>query len=123
MKSSSFFHSVKHALRGVRNAFVHERNFRFQTTVALVVFAAMIAFPLTTNERIILMVVIMSVLVLELLNTTVERLVDLMKPRLIDIAGEIKDLMAAAVLLASCFASVIGFVIFWPYLFALLRTL
>lgn len=123
MTRPSFVRSLRHAWRGARLAFQSERNFRIQLCFALAALAAAAAFPLTTGERIIVMVVTLSVLVLELLNTTVERLVDLMKPRLIDVAGDIKDLMAAAVLLASAFAVIIGLVIFLPYLISLLRQL
>ena len=65
----------------------------------------------------------MTVLVLELLNSSIERLVDLAKPRLHEEAGTIKDLMAGAVLLASMVAVIVGILIFWPYPFQALRDL
>jgi diacylglycerol kinase len=57
----------------------------------------------------------MFVLVLELLNTSIEHLVDLVKPRLNEYVKEVKDVMAGAVLLASVFAVIIGAVIFWGH--------
>ncbi len=76
----------------------------------------MFLLPLILWERVILLTVILAVLVLELLNTGIERLIDLLKPRLDDYVKDVKDVMAAAVLLASFFAVVIGIVIFWPHI-------
>jgi diacylglycerol kinase len=114
MSQPSWLRSFGHAWRGLLVCFRSERSFRFQVAAALVVTAAMFVFPLTRNERLILLVVIASVLVLELLNSSVERLVDIFKPRLDEYAKEVKDLMAGAVLLASLFALVIGALIFVP---------
>jgi diacylglycerol kinase len=63
----------------------------------------------------------MTVLVLELINSSMERLVDLVKPQLHESARDIKDLMAAAVLMASFFAVLIGLMIFLPSFFLALR--
>jgi diacylglycerol kinase len=46
----------------------------------------------------------------------VERLADLLKPRLSAYVGEVKDLMAAAVLTASLFAALAALLILAPYL-------
>lgn len=107
--------SIVHAWRGLRLAFRTERSFRIQSAFALAVLAAMFIFPLGRFERAVLLVAIATVLVLELLNSSVERLVDLFKPRLHEYAKDVKDLMAAAVLLASFFAACIGALIFWPF--------
>jgi len=59
--------------------------------------------------------------VLELLNSAVERLVDLFKPRIHEYAEEVKDIMAGAVLMGSIGAAVVGVIVFWPHLAALYR--
>jgi diacylglycerol kinase len=76
----------------------------------------LIVLPLDLWERAILLLVTMFVLVLELLNSSLERLVDLAKPRLHEYAGDIKDLMAGSVLLAAMFALVLGLLILGPKL-------
>jgi len=108
--------SFSHAWRGLRLAFVSERSFRIQTAAALVVILFVIVLPFRSWERLLLLVATGAVLVLELINSTVERLVDLFKPRLHAYAKDIKDLMAAAVLVAAAFALAIGVLILWPYL-------
>jgi diacylglycerol kinase len=58
-------------------------------------------------------------MLMELANSAVERVADILKPRIHDYVKEIKDIMAAAVFLASMSAVVIGLIIFLPYLFRL----
>lgn len=96
-------------------AFRTERSFRLQIAAAVVISAVMLVLPLAASERIILLLAIAAVLVLELLNSTVERMVDLLKPRLHEYVGDIKDLMAGAVFVASLFAALIGLLILWPH--------
>lgn len=54
-------------------------------------------------------------LVLELVNTIVERFADLLEPRIHPYVHVIKDLMAATVVVAAASAVIIGFMIFLPY--------
>ncbi len=118
---NGLFRSFRHALRGLVLAFRTERNFRIQSFAAVVVLALMLTLPLETWERVVLLLVTMFVLVLELLNSSLERLVDLSKPRLHALAGDIKDLTAGSVLVAAVCAAVIGLVILLPKLALLAR--
>jgi len=113
--------SVRHASRGLLLAFQTEKNFRIQLAAALVVLCVMWVLPMLRWERSVLLVVMVLVLVLELLNSSVERVLDLLQPRFNEYAGDVKDMMAGAVLLASFGALVLGLYLFWPYL--LLSTL
>ncbi|MBU1034756.1 diacylglycerol kinase [Patescibacteria group bacterium] len=120
MLLNSLKHSFEHAWRGLCLAFRTERSFRIQTVAGVVVFAVMLIAPLSEFERAVLLLAIAAVIVLELLNSAVERMVDLFKPRLSQYVGDIKDLMSAAVLAASIFAAIIGFFILWPHLSGML---
>jgi diacylglycerol kinase (ATP) len=60
------------------------------------------------------------VLSAELLNTAIEKLVDLVSPQFNPKAGEIKDISAAAVFVLAMISAIIGCVIFIPYLSELL---
>lgn len=108
--------SFGHAFRGLALAFKSERSFRIQLVAAFIVLVVIIVIPLELWERSILLLVTMFVLVLELLNSSLERLVDLAKPRLHAYAGDIKDLMAGSVLVAAIFAFVLGILILGPKL-------
>ncbi|MDO8581486.1 MAG: diacylglycerol kinase family protein [bacterium] len=109
--------SFRYALRGLIMVWREEQNFRVQSFSAVAAFALAWYFHITRTEWFFLVLVSLIVLVLELLNTIFERFTDFFSPRLQHIAATIKDVMAAAVLMASLGAFVIGVLIFWPYIF------
>ncbi len=112
----NFGKSFQYALRGFVYVFQHERNFRTQVLAATLVILLMLIYPLRTWERVTLSLVITLVLVLELINTIFEKIVDILKPRIHHYVEIIKDMMAAAVLIASIGAVVVGLMIFLPYI-------
>lgn len=99
-----FSKSVGHALTGLRYAFLHERNFRIETVCGFVVVVSLFFFDLAIWERVILICMVGWVIVMELLNTVVERMVNIVRPRSHPYPGIIKDLMASAVLVSSLVA-------------------
>lgn len=111
-----FSHSFKNALRGLVYALKNEKNFQNEVAIGILVVVGMIYFRVTRTEMIVLFIVIMEVLVFELLNTIVERMADILKPRVHPYIKLIKDLMAGTVLLSSILAIIIGLIIFIPYL-------
>lgn len=117
------FRSFFYAWRGILICFKAERSFRIQVAAGLCAVVAMLVFPLSRSERLFVIFVVMLVLVLELVNSSVERLVDLVKPRFAPQAGEIKDLMAGAVCVAAIGAFIFGIILFGPFSLDALRTL
>ncbi len=111
-----FIRSFKYASRGLKFVW-RENNFKIQIFVAILVVILMYLYDLSRLERVALILVILSVLILESLNTIFEHLSDILKPRLHDYIKIIKDIMAAVVLLASLGAVIIGLMIFWPHVF------
>ncbi len=111
-----FTKSFLYAIHGLSYTWRHEPNFRIQLVAAFLVIIAGLSFSISRSEWLIIFLVISSVLVLELLNSAVETLTDLVKPRLHEYVRLIKDMMASAVLVASVAAIVIGLAIFIPYL-------
>ncbi len=114
MNGRSLWRSFGNAFRGLATAFKTERNFRIHSLAAGIVFLMVFALPFEVWERFALLLVTVLVLVLELANSSLERLVDLAKPRLHEYAGQVKDLMAASVLIASVFALCVGILIAGP---------
>lgn len=115
----SFAKSFSHAMRGLVYALKNEKNFQNELGVAILVIMLMWYFHVTRTEMVALVLVIASVLILELLNTIMERVVDILKPRVHPYARLIKDLMAAVVLVSSIFAVIVGLIIFLPYAFSM----
>lgn len=121
--STGLTNSFRAAWRGILLAIRNERTFRVMLAAAFLVIALVSTLPLATAERLTLLLLTGFVLVLELLNTMVERLVDLLKPRLSAYVRDVKDLMAAAVLVAAGFALLTAVLVFAPHIRALLSSL
>ncbi len=115
--------SFRYACQGLLYVWRQEQNFRIQSGVALLVVIGMLVFRVTLGEAIILTMMIIFVLVLEVVNTIFEKLVDILKPRLHSYVGVIKDMMAATVLLAAAGSVAIALMVFIPYCLELLQLL
>lgn len=115
-----FTKSFLHAVRGIRHAFRNERNFRIESAFALAVLFLTFFFPLPATERAAVILTIGVVLALEILNTAVEWLMDVLQPEYHESVKVVKDLSAAAVLIASVFAMLVGVVVFAPYMAGML---
>lgn len=107
------------AWKGIIFVFRNEQNFRIQCFLSVLVLLLVFYFPLSKGEIIVIVLLIFFVLILELLNSAVERLADVLKPRLSLQIKIVKDIMAAIVLITSLTAVAIGTIIFWPHLVAL----
>ncbi len=98
-----------------------ERNFRIELVIAFLVLILMLVFKVKNWEAIILVLIMALVIAAELVNTVLERVVDILKPRIHPYARLIKDIMAAVVLVSSLAAIIIGVIIFLPYFYNLLE--
>lgn len=119
MNIKRFVQSWQDAGRGVKFVFKHEQNFRIQLFIALVVIGASWWLGLSKPEWILVIFLILLVITLEFLNSTVEKLSDVLKPRLDYQVQIVKDIMAGVVFLTSLGTLIIGLIIFWPHLVAL----
>ena len=121
MRSAVFMNrtvrSFSFAARGFRYVLRGERNFQIELFVAGIVLLGMLAFDLSVLERVALILCIVWVLTLELVNTAVERIMDVLQPRIHPYARIFKDVMAAAVLVSSGGALLVGLAIFVPRIF------
>ncbi|MBW6440520.1 diacylglycerol kinase [Patescibacteria group bacterium] len=107
--------SISHAIRGLK--FVsREQNFRIQIFSTFCIIILILIFRLKVWETVALLMMVTLVLVLEIINSIFERIVDILKPRVHPYAKTIKDMMAAAVLIASFGAFLVGFLILWPHI-------
>ena len=112
----SFKQSFANAFEGLRYIIAHQRNMRIHLAVA--VGTAIIAWCFAFNrfEWIVLVITVTMVLVLEIFNSIIELIVDLLEPRIHGAARIVKDAAAASVLVASIASVLIGILLFWPHL-------
>jgi len=113
--SSNVLISFKYAFSGFSYVLKTSRNFKIQLIFAFT--SLMIGFLLQISQSnyVILIATIMSVLILEILNTSIESIVDLVvKKEFSSLAKISKDTSAGAVLLASINSVIIAVYIFVP---------
>ena len=113
--SSNVLKSFKYAFSGISYVLKNSRNFKIQLIFAVT--SLMIGFLLQISQSnyVILIATIMSVLILEILNTSIESIVDLVVKKEFSILAKIsKDTSAGAVLLASINSVIIAVYIFVP---------
>jgi len=112
---SQLFKSFHYAWDGLVSTYKSEQNFRLQVLVSVIVVTVSAVLGISRKEWVIVLLVICLILLLELLNTALEKVIDVLQPKIHHYVKLIKDVMAAAVFLASLFAVVIGVIIFLPY--------
>jgi diacylglycerol kinase len=113
----SFFQSFGFAMKGIATALRTERNFKIQFATGLLVITAGLYYNIAVSEWYIVLLAIASVLSLELMNSAMENVVNLVTKEHNPLAGKIKDFAAGAVLIVSIISAVIGILIFWKYIF------
>ncbi|HTK03737.1 MAG TPA: diacylglycerol kinase family protein [Alphaproteobacteria bacterium] len=111
--------SFKFAFEGLKTEFKKGRNFRIQIACGFLVIILGLILKLETFEWLSLILIITLVLILELVNTSLEAIVDLVSPEIHPKAKIAKDVAAGAVLVAAVASVVIGAVIFLPKLLSL----
>ena len=113
--SNNLFKSFKYAFNGIFYVFQTSRNFKIQLIVALISLIFSFLLQISKNNYFILIATIMSVLILEILNTSIESIVDLVVKKEFSYLAKIsKDASAGAVLLASINSLIIAGFIFIP---------
>ena len=113
--SNNILTSFKYAFTGIYYVFKTSRNFKIQLVFALTSLIAAFFLNISINNYVILIATIMSVLILEILNTSIESIVDLVvKKEFNSLAKISKDTSAGAVLLAAMNSVIIAVYIFVP---------
>jgi undecaprenol kinase len=113
----SLFKSFKFAFNGLETAISKGRNFRIQILVGAASVIMGIIYRISSFEWLSLILIIASVLILELINTAVEEIVNMVSPEIQVRAKIAKDVSAASVLIAAIASVFIGAVIFIPRIF------
>ncbi len=119
-KKHSTSKSFSFAFEGLRSAFKNEPNLRIHLLFAIIAVSLGIILKLKTLEFAIIILTISLVITLELINTMLEALVDLVSPEIKPTAKLAKDVAASAVLVSAITAAIVGLMIFLPKLQSIL---
>lgn len=116
MKRGNFIRSFNFAVQGIISAIRTERNMKFHYLAALGVIIGSLFFNLSRLEHLILFFAVIFVLTTEMINTAIERTVDLMTQDYHPLAKLVKDVSAGAVLLSAANALVVAYLLFFDRL-------
>lgn len=116
MAKESVFRSLQYAWTGIIRCFAIERNMLIHLTAATL--AIIFAWYLEFSRIEIALVVLTStaVLAMEMINTALEKMVDLVSPEYHPLAGLVKDIAAGAVLLVAFGSVIVGCLLYIPHL-------
>ena len=114
MKQQNMISTFRNALSGCVFFFRNERNGKIQLAVAIVTIAFAIWMGISATEWLVLLLCIAAVFALEMINSAIERICDMIQPDLHPTIKIIKDVAAGAVFLSSIISFVVGMIIFLP---------
>ena len=115
--------SFLYAVEGVYYAFKNNQNLRIHTIVGIIVILVGLGLGVTEFELAILGVMILLVVSSEMINTSIEQMVDLIVNEHRKEAKIAKDVGAGMVLITSVGAAIVGLLIIVPYILKFLRAL
>ena len=112
MKNKNFLQSLKCSFNGIVAYFKSEKNAKIELVFAILAFALGIIFKLSKTEFAILSITIFFVIVAEMINTGLEKTLDLIDKDFNKDIKFIKDLSAGFVLLSAINSIIIFYLLF-----------
>lgn len=118
-RKNPLYESFGYAFEGIWTGICKERNMKIHCLAIILVTLAGTFFNITAMQWCICLLLFALVASLELVNTAVEAVVDLVTEEKKPLAKIAKDTAAGAVLFAAIISVIIGCIIFLPYLLKL----
>jgi diacylglycerol kinase (ATP) len=104
-----------YSAKGLRAAFHHEAAFRQELLVAAVLIPLACWLDVEPLQRLALIAVLLLVLIVELLNSAIEAVVDRIGTEHHELSGRAKDIGSAAVLVSLLMVAIIWGTVLWPF--------
>ncbi len=108
------WHAFFNSLSGLADAWVHESAFRQEVILAAVLVPAAFWLPVSAIERALLVAVVLLVLIVELLNSSVEAAIDRISFDQHSLSKRAKDIGSAAVFVALVQCVLVWALVLWP---------
>lgn len=114
---------LRFALNGLKEAIKTERNMKVHMAATVLVILLAISLEVTIIEWTILLLTIAMVIGMELMNTALEHALDYLAPERTKEIKAAKDIAASSVLVVSIMACIIGFMLFFPKIMYLFKSI
>lgn len=109
------------AFKGLKYSIFKERNIQIQIIIAIEIFILLLLLKIPKIESAIIVFICFFVIILEMLNTSIEKLIDKICPHFDIDYGKIKDILAGVVLLAAILSIIIGIIILYKPFISFLK--
>ena len=109
-----FSSSIKNCLEGINFVITNESNFKKEIVIGIIALLLSYILKISRIEFIIILIMIALVLTSEIINTSIEKVVDLYTRDYNNLAKIAKDVSAGSVLVMSIFSLLVGVIIFLP---------
>lgn len=116
MKRRTIIDSFNYAVSGIITSLKTEKNMKVHYIIAIITIILSLFFDFTRIEFLILLFAISLVVVAEMINTALERVVDLITEDFHPLARMVKDVAAGAVLVAAINSIIVGYLLFFDRL-------
>ena len=116
MKKRTIIDSFNYAVSGIITSLKTEKNMKVHYIIAILIIISSLFFDFTRIEFLLLLFSISLVVITEMINTALERVVDLITEDFHPLARIVKDVAAGAVLIAAINSIIVGYLLFFDRL-------
>lgn len=110
----NFIASVKYSIDGFFAAIKHEPSFREDLLFAILLVPFAIILPVNAVSTAVMVASLFLIIIVELLNSAIEWIIDYLRPERHPLAKRIKDMASAAVFLSYLNCIAVWVIILWP---------
>ena len=110
----NFVASVRYSIEGFFAALQHEPSFREDLLFAVLLVPLAIILPVNAVSTAVMIASLILILIVELLNSSIEWVIDYLRPEQHPLAKRIKDMASAAVFLSYINCIVVWSILLWP---------
>src|SRR3954471_9567047 len=111
---TNFISSVRYAIEGFFAAFKHEPSFREDLIFAVLLVPLAVILPVNAVSTALMIASLILILIVELLNSAIEWVIDYIRPEIHPLAKRIKDMASAAVFLSYINCVAVWVILLWP---------
>jgi diacylglycerol kinase (ATP) len=111
------FRATGFSIKGLISAWRNEAAFRQESVLACLMLPIATLLNISTTERILLIMTVLIVLMVELLNSAIEAVVDRIGDEIHPLSGQAKDIASAAVFVSLLLCAITWALVIWPLVF------
>ncbi|MCL1113949.1 diacylglycerol kinase [Shewanella basaltis] len=108
------FRATGFSIKGLKSAWQNEAAFRQEAILAIIMLPIALIVDVSTTERILMVMTLLIVLIVELLNSAIEAVVDRVGDEIHPLSGQAKDIASAAVFISLALCAITWAIVLIP---------